>query len=326
MEGTKKRPGLWQMLLIGMGFAISGFLPALQLVLPGFLAYLGVSGGWFALGVAALAGAAAVLTLAGTSGLWLLLPVCLPGIGIAAAVRRKAAWFETALLASCLAAGALYAVTCGPDLLAGRNAFFTVQETIAQIWEVLEQQLKTLPNELLAGIDGKMIARIGANLRAQAPIIMPAIICFFGACIGLFSVLICRRLALSAGAQLKPMRPFMFWRVPGSFIKGLLTMAAGIIILALLQLPALDAVLPAVIVVACVPFCVQGISLTMFFFMLRKRRRGTGLLIAGLVVLSLLGAMMYFITLFTSMGLLEQVLHIRRRMLEQMQNNQDRQE
>lgn len=310
--GGQKRPNWWQPAAIGALGAFAAPMPILLAVAPGLMAYLGVAGG-----VSMLLAAAGVCTalswlLSGETGLWFLLAILPAAFLITAMLRKKAAYFDTALYASALSAGGLYGVYGLRDILAGHDGFHTIQET----WRMMADMV------VAAGVPGLTAEQLESMLRPitlNIPTVMPSVICMMGAGIGLFSVLLSRRLSARAGAPVKPMRPFIRWRVPRAAASGALVLGLGLLVCAyVLELPRMDAVISAASVVVFVPFTVQGLSLMCFLFRTRRGggRRSPGLLL-GMLALGLLvfpmGLVSILVTSCTLTGLFEQLWRSRDR-------------
>ena len=315
MENKFRRPGWWQSILIGLGCALGGLLPIIFAVAPGFLAYLGVAGCWGRLLLGAAVFAAALYGMGGLSALWAL-GVVVPGaVCLAFMLRRKKSYFDAALYTAGLHAAGLFCLLCLPDILAGRNAYAGIQETFRQIGEMMVQQAQAVQGQMMGGIDAALLEQAGRQLAASVPFVMPAIICVFGAFAGLISLLCCKGLSRRRGADLKPMAPFCLWRVPKSAVAGMATLAAGLLVCTWLDVPAMDAVAPACIVVIGAPFLVQGLCLT--DFLMRMRRSGC-LTIGALVGIVLL-LIPYSILSVTVLGFAEQLLQLRKRITNRPQ-------
>ncbi|HOR13501.1 MAG TPA: DUF2232 domain-containing protein [Clostridia bacterium] len=317
MENREKQPGILAALLSGLLGALSFLFPPLLFVSGGSFSYILIGGGFFKATVSLAASAGLAYFMFGASGL-LVLALMLPAaVCLYIMLKQKAPYFETALLLSGLYAGILYLLINAGDLLAGNSAFYTLTELFKSMWNEYAELASNLPGVLDAQ-KLKAFRLFGSSLFAKLPIIMPAAICSISAFMGLFNMLICTRLLKRTKADLKSMREFALWRLPKSFIQGLGLMAAGTLLASFLNVPAMDAVVPAVIAVALIPFSVQGLS-TLWFFVRLRPYRATLIKVLLIVIV----AVSFPLSIFSLalVGVIEQLLKLRKRIIDKINNS-----
>ncbi len=311
MEKVTKKPGLLAAVLTAaVGLAGISVLPLL-LIAGGLFGYLLVAGGIVPFAVASALFAGAAFLWQNTSGLLMAALVLPAAICMGVMMRKKAAYFDIAFACAALYTAAIYLKISLPDLISGSPAFYSLQQNwdafIKYAVITFSQGPYQAPADQLA-----MWEQLGRELSVELVIYMPAIICTTGALTGLINVLFCKRLSRRANAPIKPMRPFLLWQIPQSSFYGMLTMAAGTFIAFELNVFAIDSVIPAVYMIAAVPFAIQG--LCVLWFTQQVRRSGMGSLLFLFVLL--------FFTFPLSIlslgivGLVEQVFHLRRKYLQ----------
>lgn len=317
MEKAAKKPGLIAALLIAVAGLACTQLPPLLFVAGGLFGYLLIAGSPLLFLLAVALCAVGAYALAGISGLWLLGLILPAALCLFVMLRRKAAYFDTALAVSALFTVAFYLMLNLPDILAGSTPFYTQQQWVSEIWSegsAIWAQSSGLGADQLA-----LMQELGRDIAAQLPVYMPAVLCAIGALMGLCNLLLCKRMCRRAAAPIKPMRVFHLWQLPQSFLYGTLTMAAGLLIAPSIGVSAMDAVTAAAFIVALLPFAVQGVSVMWF---MQKVRRSSSASLVFLVVVLVLTFPLSVISLGL-VGLLEQILHFRRKFLER--ENSDKQ-
>lgn len=316
MENSFKKPGLLAALLIAAAGLACTLLPPLLFVAGGLFGYLLIAGGPLLFLLSAALCAAGAYALANVAGLWLLAMILPPALCLFIMLRRKAAYFDTALAVSALFTVAFYFMLNLHDILSGSPPFYTQQQWFREVWSqgsVMWAQTSGMGADQLA-----LMQELGKSLTAQLPIYMPAVLCGLGALMGLCNLLLCVRMCRRAAAPIKPMHAFHLWQLPKSFLYGTLTMAAGILIAPSLGVSAMDAVTAAAFIVALLPFAVQGLSV--MWFMQKTRRSSIGSFVFLIVIL----VFTFPLSVFSLgiVGLLEQIFHIRRKLLQRGNPNQ----
>ncbi len=308
MEKSFKKPGLLAALLIAAaGLACTQFSPLL-LVAGGLFGYLLIAGGPLLFLLSAALCAAGAYALANVAGLWLLAMILPAALCLFIMLRRRAAYFDTALFVSALFTVAFYFKINLPDILAGSPPFYTLQQWFSEFWAqgaASWAQIYSLSADQL-----KLVQELGRYYAARLPIYMPAILCGIGALMGLSNLLLCVRLCRRAASPIKPMHAFRLWQLPKSFLYGILTMGAGVLIAPALGVSSMDAVAAAVFIIALLPFAVQGLSV--MWFMHKARQSSDDAFVIVIMVLVLL------LSVFSLgiVGLLEQIFHFRRKLLQ----------
>lgn len=310
MEKAVKKPGVVAALLITVAGLASGLIPPLLFVAGGLFSYLLIAGGPLLFLLSAALCAAGLYVIGGVQGLWLLAMILPTALSLYIMLRRKATYFDTALLVSGLYTIAFYLMVSLPDILSGAPPFYTQQQMFSAFVNQMAQMVTQTSG--ISADQAALLQEYGRALTAQLPIYMPAILCATGATIGLCNLLICVRLCRKAAAPIKPMRPFHLWQLPKSFLYGMLTMGAGVLIAPALGVSAMDAVATAVYIIALLPFAVQGLSV--MWFMQKVRRSSTAWFTFLIVILVL--TFPWSVVSLGLVGLMEQIFHLRRRYLE----------
>lgn len=311
MEQSVKKPSYIKTLLIGFVSVLSAPFPFLLAAAPGFFAYLLYTGGVQRFGIAFLASCAGSVLLFGPGGLYAQLMILAVSLLICMRMRKRGAYFDIALFSAAAITLALYLSVSMEDILTAAPAFHTIQTMFRQTWQQTIDMANALPGAF-SQAQLRAFESQGSAFAALLPIYMPAALCSMGALFGLCNVLITVKLNRRAHAPMKPMSKFIFWRLPKSFAMGALVMAAGILVAALAGVSALDAAIPAVVTVVGLPLVVQGISLYAFFMRMRRLK---GMFLAALILLCVFVPSSALFALAIA-GLMEQLLHIRRRILQ----------
>lgn len=311
MGSEIKRPSILIALLIGAVGALCAWFPPLILVAPGLFAYLLLAGDVLRIFVAVALSALGAYALASVGGVVIYGGLILIALAIVLMLKKQRAYFDTALLCAAIATVIFYLATNLHDLMNGNSAFYTLQEYYRAALQAMTASGGTFSSFLPAGQMDALIAN-GDYIAAQLPVIMPAALCLFGAVSALSSVVLAARLSVKAHVPIRPMRRFIVWRLPKSFLWGAVVLIAGVIVLSFLDAPALDAITPAVLIVCALPFFVQGLSA--YWFIMVVGQRGTANRILLIVLLIILPApTLLVLTLF---GMLEQFMHFRKRLVQ----------
>ncbi len=313
-QGGLRKLNVKKMLLsivAGAVGALSMFFVPFLFVIPAFIVFLGMYS--VANIIASCASAAVVAYLVGgTSALLILIPLMLPVIALVICMKMKVAWFETAMIACVAVTAGMYILITGPDIIAGRDAFYSVREMFEMMSVSMSEQLSILPEAMRMGFDEENLEEAMAIISAQLPIVLPSVICIIGAIGGFVNFVIAKSLCKKNSLNIRPMAVFSKWRIPRSFVFGLLTIWGGILLLSFTQFAAMDAVLPIVGVVTCVPFSIQGLSI--YVFLMKRRRNLLSVwILVGAMVLFPVAFVPYAILMLVMFGIVEQVFHIRRR-------------
>ncbi len=319
MEKTVKKPGFLTALLVGAAGIFCVLMPPVLFVAGGLFGYLLLAGGAVPFMLAAAVSAAGIYLLTGITGLWILAMLLPASICLSVMLRKKASYFDTALFTSAIYTACIYLPLNLADILNGSPAFYTLQQFFTQTWAESLSLSASMP-ELVAPEQLALLESAGRVIAAQLPVYMPAALCAFGGLLGLFNLLLCVRLCRRAGTPIKPMHRFMLWQMPKSFMGGMIILALGTLLASLIGVSAMDAVVAAVGVIVLLPFAVQGLSV--LWFILHVRRPGG--IMSGLLVVILVFTFPMSILSLAIMGAFEQLIHLRRRMLERGNNNQDK--
>ncbi|MDR1620193.1 MAG: YybS family protein [Clostridiales bacterium] len=318
VENKLKPPSTGLALGAGLIGALFAGAPLGLLFLPGVFAYLLTCHGTLRFSISL------VLYAAGAVFYWSMGAKLLPllfyfaAIPLAAAIfvagRRKAAYFDIAMLCAALLAFCFYGALNIYNLTSGQSAFHDLQSLfygyMPAFMETFELMYATLE------IDMPEVERLLNRAIKEIPTVMPAIICALAAVGGLVNIVVFQKMCKNRAAHVKPMRPLSHWQLPKSFVTGTLVLAAGIVAVNALHLTAAPAINGAIGMVIAIPFMVQGLAL--FFFTRRRRgKRGTLLLALSLLMVFLLptGLPMAALALIL-FGVAEQVFHMRRRIIE----------
>lgn len=304
---ARKKPSILIAGLVGLAGAACIGVPVGMLVVPGLFAYLLLAGGTAQYLVALAVVGAGVFAIGGVNGLPFLLLFLPAPLYMGLMLKRKAAYFETALACAGMFAALLYLSLNLPDLLAGEAPFSSMQQMTAKVLE----ETKALPMYEMLHADAKALYDSTAgSIVSLVPVGAPAFICGLAAFCALGNLICCVKMSAAAGAPVRPLRKFMLWQLPKSFSTGMLILAAGVLLLYLLEFAAADAVLLAVVALGVIAFAVQGISMIAFLLHARKGK-GRGMLIA-LIVLLVFTFPACIISL-ALVGLMEQFTRLRQR-------------
>ncbi len=314
MEKAAKKPGLLAAFLIAVAGLVCTLFYPLLFIAGGLFGYLLIAGGPMLFLLSAALCAAGAYVLGGIPGLWLLGLMLSAALCLNVMLRRKASYFNTAFTLSGLFLLALYLMFNLADILAGSPPFYTLQQGLSEFWAqgaTTWAQMSGLEADQL-----KKVLELGRYFFAQFPVYMTAFLCGAGALLGLSNLLLCVRLCRRAAAPIKPMHPFGLWQLPQSFLYGMLTMGAGVLIAPAMGVSAMDAVAAAVYMIALLPFAVQGLSVMWFMHKARQASDDAFTIVIMVLVVFL------SVLLLGVVGLLEQLFHFRRKYL-QRGNQQD---
>lgn len=319
MEKTVKKPGLLTALLVGATGIFCVLLPPVLFVAGGLYGYLLLAGGALPFVLAAAVSAAGIYLLTGVTGLWILAMLVPASICLTIMLRKKGSYFDTALFTAAIYTACIYLLLNLTDIRNGSPAFYSLQQFFTQTWSSSLSLSASMP-ELVAPEQLALLESAGRVLAAQLPVYMPAVLCAFGGLLGLFNLLLCVRLCRRADVPIKPMHRFMLWQLPGSFTGGMITMALGVLLASLVGVSAMDAIVAAVFTLVLLPFAVQGLSVLWFILHVR----GRGGIMSGLLVVILVLTFPMSVLSLAIMGAFEQLIHLRRRMLQRGNNDQDK--
>lgn len=311
-----KKPSWLVAFLTGAGIAATNLFPVLYCVAPGLFGYLLIAGGALQSALALLLGVLGSYFLAGGPvGLVLLLPSIALGLSMSVAMKRRQPYFLIALISAAVATTFAAAAVCYPDFRAGLPPFRSIQTLVTEFaaemvatFPMFEGTPYALPPAQIDAFASSM-----AVVARNIPVYMPAILCVLGATMGLINLLFCVKFCRKtiAGATMKPMRRFIFWRLPQRFTYGALVLALVMMVPMLFDIPSFEAVAYAAFVVVLLPFAVQGLCVIGFMMHISNMRPYMRVFMVVAFVLSLsVGVLMAAV-----LGILEQWLHIRQRMV-----------
>ena len=321
-DAVYQRPKPYIAVLTGIGAAAASLFPVLYFAVPGLFGYLLIVGGLAQCLVALSLGLLGTYLLTGTvAGLMLLLPTIAVGVCLSVSIVRRQSYFDIALLCAAIMAGLAFLSISYEDMQRNLPPFSTFQAAFTDLGaEVLEQLL--LANQTTAALPQARIDEFAltyTRLAVMLPTYMPAALCMIGAAMGLSNLLFCMRFCRKtiADATIKPMRRFIFWRLPRSFIRGAMFLIAGTFVLFLLDAPGIQAASNVVSTIIMIPFAVQGVSVLFFMFYTGMTRPHMRALLIIALVLSF-PVSVFFLMLY---GALEQLFHLRRRLMRPKQGD-----
>lgn len=305
---TQKPVRLIYSVLIGAGCALSTYIPALLLVVPGILAFTGIAWGPAAFIFAALPGVFIAFLAADALTAILFVLVWLPAAAVLASfVKRRKSWTETTFYVSAVLCAGLYLFLCLPSLLAGEAAFSGIVSASEQVNAELVESFKA------AGADEALIREFSENLSMIGSMIPRVILSFLLAAVlfcGLFSTVTAKALSRKAGADIKPMAKFELWQLPKGFLPGSVFMLAVALIGMLSDISGFEAVYYAVLAVTLIPLAVQGLS---FEFFLTGRRKNRALA-RTILILALIFLFPVSVAALELLGALEQIFKVRKKL------------
>lgn len=293
------------------------FFPIAQPLVIGYIAVCGLSagvGGLLAFICALNIGAVACVFLLQMD--WfgyvsLLLTIILPGLIIYFGMKRRAAYQNIVALGGGVFTLTSYFCMGLPYMLKGESA-------IKWVYDGLEQYVAMLGSGTVQGItESALIKRMVTMFNEIMPIV-PGII--FGAFIivgmaAMFlAVLFAKKLAQKQNAQnIRHMRPMIFWQLPGTFTALALVLVIGSIIISFSQRVNSEIIAITVFCMLFPPLLVQGISFIGFFALTAERSSAS----IFMMVAPLFFAIVYppFLFAYAIFGILEQVLHIRQKII-----------
>jgi len=311
LEKTIKKPGVGKTLLSGAVAALCGVLPPLLFIAGGFLGNVLLAGGAVPFLFAAAIGLLGAYALYGTSGMLLAAMTVAASLLLFYLLHRRIGYFDTAMAVAALFTLMLYLLIGVRDVISGATAFHSVSEMFSELYAEFLAAANSAPG--ITAEQLRLMQDAGPDIAAQIPVYMPAILCGAGGLMGLANVLVCAKLGRDAGVQLRPMRRFMFWRIPTDFMWGVLVMGAGLLIASAAGVTAMDAVAAAVLTVALMPFAIQGCSLLWFLSYVRRSGMFSGVMLFIVVLFTLPASLVVLV----SLGVAEQAFHIRRRIIAQ---------
>lgn len=317
MDQPMRKPSPPQAMLIGLAGYACGILPFGLLVVPGLFGYLLLTGGAAVYALSIAICAALLYILHGVSALYVLALIMPVSLCLYVFLRRKAGYFDTAFAVAALTTVLLYIACNLGDLLAGNPAFSAIQAAYTAAWDEMLVMLRESPQ-----MDPAMLTemvRVGLEIAYLLPTAMPAAICVMGALSGLFNLLYCVKPALKYGAPLKPLRSFCMWQLPKSFGSSILLVFCGVLFMIAIDYGPADAMLYTIFAIAAIPFAVQGIGLIAFTMRLRGQRMHMTLTIVAVFVILFSGDLGYLVSMcvlsFAAVGVLEQLMQLRRKVL-----------
>lgn len=306
-------------LLLGLAAVLEWAMPTAGLLVAPFIAAAGLM--WGRRCFAASFGAATAVLLAshlvldGDAGIYYALEA-LAGVCVPAAIyyfafsRRKPYRSALAAAAVSITAGQYFRYAL-VDLMAGSAPFTNLAALVREVGGVMAAggaQTGALADNAL------FLETIG-DMADLVPDIMLAAIIAVSMAAALFGTVLCYLLARKR-TELKPMARLADWKLSKTFFFGSLILGAAAAIAGLSKLNSGTSITLALLTVALLPLAAQGVAMQVFVYCMRKR--GRGFQIAVWVMSALLFP--YSIMYFAVGGLMEQLMHMRRRLTE-MNNN-----
>ena len=317
MEKSIKKPGVIKALLIGAAGALSVPFFPLALFTGGLFGYLLLTGSIVPFVVSAAVSLSGAYWLAGIGGLWIPCASIVWAILTAELLKKGKGYFDTAFFGAALYTIAFYLMISLPDIRSGGVAF----EHITRLFsDVFEQSLASAQgvSGMLTAEQANLMQEAARAITAGLPVYLPAVLCIAGGVTSLVNLLICVWRCRKADVALNPMRRFAFWRVPREFVVGVVVMAAGAFAASGFGVANMDAVTMAVTVLTSMPFVVQGASVVMFILQFSKSS-ATVVMFLIFVVLMLPMSILFLGLL----GMIEQLFHLRRRIILRGKNDGD---
>ncbi|MDL2218551.1 YybS family protein [Christensenellaceae bacterium OttesenSCG-928-M15] len=317
MSRPLKRPTLFYALPIGALGAAGVAFPLLLIFTPGLFSYLALGAGMAAFLLAALVAGALSYLLVGLGGVYMFVCTLLVGLCLFVMLKKKAAYFDTALFSAAIVTMMLYLSMNLYDLLSGNTAFYTMQQIMREFWSMGLYDTGVFAG-VLTQAQWEIYVDMGQAYANALPDVLPAAICALGAAFGLTNTILAGRFSGRAGLDVKPMRRFSLWKLPRSFSSGLFIMAVGLIIVNEAGLPAANAVTYAVLAVIMLPLFVQGLSTYWFFTNVRRQK---SFVKWGMVVLLVL-TFPTCLVIMGIFGLTEQIIKLRERIMRRQDGSE----
>lgn len=296
--------------LMGLGAAAGVFFTPLLLLAPAFLGFVGAAWNVNCLVVALSTMAAVLLGIFGVSEVLFALLIVVPAsIAIAAGIRkRELANRSIVMLAGALMAVGLYAYLCAPGIIAGKGAFYEMQQALSIYKDSMDETLKLMN---VTAAQKQLVNETFATMIVLAPeltisgVIAPAM------AFGFFNYLIARAMSKRAGVPVRGMAPFYTWELSRSESTGSLILLVGALIISFLDIENVGALLVAVELIVFGPVLLMGVCFVEF---IAKTRAKGGLFRAVIYIASVLltpySAFAYIIIAF-----IDKVMRIRKRYL-----------
>ncbi len=298
--------------LIGLAASAGVFFSPVLLIAPAFLGFVGAAWSINCLVVALSAMTAVLLGLFGVSEPLFALAVVLPAsIAIAIGIRNeKLAHRSIVMLASAFMAAGLYALLCGPGLIAGEGAFSEMKKAVELYKEAFLEVAKGMA---LTTAQTGALNETFAVLSMLAPEITISSVVAPAMLFGFLDYVIARAMAKRAGVPVRGMAKFFTWEISKSQSAGSLILLVGALVMTFLDIENVGALLVAVELIVFGPVLLMGVSFIEFLAKTRAKSGGAfrALIYVASAILLPYSALMYIILAF-----IDKVLRIRKRFFE----------
>ena len=246
--------------LFGLAAVLGVYVETLFLLLPAVFGFVWAAWGGICCAVSLGTAAAVLLVCFGSTQTLYALALFAPAsLCVGCCLRFKKPYRTAAVSAAAAIAAGYYCLLCLPSLLAGEGPFAAMEETLL----TLADAMASLGREFAqAGFDAAATEPMVELLRA-ASLLAPEITCIIivscGMAFGLMDVVLARRMALAAKAQLKPMAPFPLWQLSKNYTIGAAVLFVSALLVLLLKLNNANAVFVVAECVIFLPLMLMGV-------------------------------------------------------------------
>lgn len=317
MEKIIKKPGVLKALLIGAAGALSVPFFPFALVTGGMLGYVLLTGGMVQFLLSAAVSLSGAYWLADVGGLWIPCASIAWALLTTAMIRKNKGYFDTAFAGAALYTVTFYLMISLPDIRSGGVAFEHITALFSEVFQQSIASMQAMPSMFTAE-QANLMEEMARSIIGGLPVYLPAVFCVGGGIASLVNLLICTWRSRKAGAALRPMRRFAYWRIPRDFVMGIIIMALGALVASALHVANMDAVAAAITALAALPFVVQGICVVVF--VLQFSRSGAAIVMFCIFVVLMLPMS---IPLLLALGIIEQLFHLRRRIIVRPKGGED---
>ena len=298
-------------LLIGLGAALSAFMPFLLLLVPALLGFVGAAWGTVSFVVASLTAAAGLFLFTYDTAIALyMLAAFLPASVILAFVLKgKRPYRYAVIFISAVFALFGYAIACLPSILAGNGPFDGITANMSEMAKkVISMLPQIFPNEQQVYVLESLILR-SVDVVPQAVV---TLILVTAELFALSNTLIAYWLLKHAKKEIRPMAPFLAWQLPKDFLWGAIILGIGAVVCAIIGLEGTPAVVAAVQCIIVPPFALMGLAFFEFTTVFSPKR-STGWRV--FIYVSFVLLLPYSLFMLAGFGLLDRTMQIRSRMI-----------
>lgn len=297
--------------LFGLAAVLGVYVETLFLLLPAVFGFVWAAWGGICCAVSLGTAAAVLLVCFGSTQTLYALALFAPAsLCVGCCLRFKKPYRTAAVSAAAAIAAGYYCLLCLPSLLAGEGPFAAMEETLL----TLADAMASLGREFAqAGFDAAATEPMVELLRA-ASLLAPEITCIMivscGMAFGLMDVVLARRMALAAKAQLKPMAPFPLWQLSKNYTIGAAVLFVSALLVLLLKLNNANAVFVVAECVIFLPLMLMGVC---FMDFLTRITGGNGKLRRALFYVCIVMLFPYSAIFLLILGLVDRISRLRRR-------------